>query len=40
MVFKECKCDLRDYEYVVEDVVWVLELVYLYIVEVVGLEVY
>ena len=36
---KECKCDLRDHEHVVEDVAWAPESANPYIMEAAGIEV-
>lgn len=37
---KECKCDLRDHEHVVEDVAWAPESAHPHIAEAAGLEVH
>lgn len=36
---KECKCDLRDHEHVVEDVSWAPEAANPYVIEAAGIEV-
>ena len=36
---KECKCDLRDHEHVVEDVSWAPETANSHIIEAAGIEV-
>jgi len=36
---KECKCDLRDHEHVVEDVAWAPESANPYVVDAAGIEV-
>ena len=39
MSTKECKCDLRDHEHVVEDVAWAPESANPYVVDAAGIEV-